>query len=342
MRVAIVNDTSMAVEAMRRVLVAAREHEVAWVARDGEEAIRLCAADTPDLILMDIFMAGMDGVEATRRIMKSTPCAVLVVTGTVKRSAAKIFEALGAGALDVVETPSIGNRSGDEGALEFLAKVRLIGKLIGPPKQKPILPGVSMSRPRATLRRVLVAVGASAGGPGALADILSNLPGDLSGTVVIVQHIDSHFASGLAAHLNARSAIPVDLAQEGSRLEVGRVLLAGTGNHLIMVDSNSVGYTPEPTECAYRPSVDVFFESVARTWTGDTIGVLLTGMGRDGALGLRTLRARGAHTIAQDQKSSVVYGMPKAAVELGAATEVLPLDRIAPALARLVKEKLRS
>jgi chemotaxis response regulator CheB len=181
-------------------------------------------------------------------------------------------------------------------------------------------------------RERLVAIGASAGGPTAIAQVLKQLPKTFPAAIVIIQHVDEHFASGMAQWLSRESALPVRVAEEGMRPAKGAVLLARTNDHLTFKAPDRIGYTVEPKEQPYRPSVDVFFESTARFWSGDAVGVLLTGMGRDGAKGLNALRKKGYHTIAQDETTSAVYGMPKAAATLGAAVDILPLDAIAPRL----------
>jgi len=183
----------------------------------------------------------------------------------------------------------------------------------------------------------LIAIGSSAGGPAALAAVLSGLPRDLKAAIGLVQHLDEKMAGNLAEYLLQHSTLPVRVAIEGERIVPGMALLAGTNDHLVLKARDRVGYTKDPIQCVYRPSVDAFFDSVTRHWKGDVIGVVLTGMGRDGAAGLRRLREVGRHTIAQDQQSSVVYGMPKAAAQIDAAVEVLPLDRIASRLVDLVE-----
>jgi chemotaxis response regulator CheB len=182
----------------------------------------------------------------------------------------------------------------------------------------------------------LVAIGASAGGPAALATVLGGLPKNFPAAIVVIQHVDEHMAQGMAEWLAQHTALPVRVAGEGDRLAVGSVLLAGTNDHLVLKTPDRVGYSAEPRDYVYRPSVDAFFHSVGRLWRGDAVGVLLTGMGRDGALGLKALRSQGRHTIAQDADSSAVYGMPKAAAKLDAAVDILPLDRIAGRLMTLV------
>lgn len=189
-------------------------------------------------------------------------------------------------------------------------------------------------RPRAGSGRTLVAIGASAGGPAALAAVLGGLSEDFPAAVVVIQHVDQQFSAGLAEWLGQHCRLPVRLARDGETPAAGCVLVAGTNDHLVMTAGGRLAYTAEPRAAVYRPSVDVFFESLVRHWGGNVIGVLLTGMGRDGARGLRALREGGHYTIAQDQASSAVYGMPKAAASLDAAVEILPLDGIAPRLAR--------
>lgn len=325
MRIAIANDMAMAVEAMRRIIARSPAHELAWTARDGEETVRLCAQDTPDLILMDLMMPVLDGVEATRRIMAKTPCAILVVTASVGSRSAKVFEALGAGALDAVSTPTLGS---DDGAA-LLTKIDTIRRLITTePQRNGFSPPPVFTNPPGSL----IAIGASAGGPAALAEILGALPRNFATPIVIVQHVDAEFAPSMASWLNEQSKVPVRLARQEDHLQSGCALIAGTDQHLVFTNSRTLGYTPHPREVSCSPSVDIFFESVARHWRGKIVGVLLTGMGRDGAKGLRTLRNAGALTIAQDRASCVVYGMPKAAADLNAAAEILPLSKIAPRL----------
>src|SRR5262252_4804280 len=173
MRIAIVNDVVMAVEAVRRVIANAGHDQIAWIALDGAEAVERCAADTPDLILMDLIMPKMDGVEATRRIMASTPCAIVVVTANVGENSSKVFEAMGVGALDAVNTPVLESCEGADGANALLAKIETIRRLIGAAPQKRMLVAEPSARPHKAQHHRLVVVGASAGGPAALAKVLS-------------------------------------------------------------------------------------------------------------------------------------------------------------------------
>ena len=330
MRIAIVNDMNMARAALRRAIAEIPGCSLVWVACDGAEAVKECINDTPELILMDLIMPVMDGIEATRRIMAQAPCAILIVTATIEGQLAKVFEALGAGALDAVQTPILGATNYPGAASTLKLKIETIRQLISNNGDRKRI-GESGRNPRSNSVPVnpLVVIGASAGGPAALATILRDLPHDLSAPMIIVQHIDAEFAPSLATWLGGQTALTVRTALAREQPGAGTALIASTTDHLIFLDPHTLGYTPEPRDSFYRPSVDVFFESVARQWKGDVVAVLLTGMGRDGANGLKALRDAGALTIAQDSGSCVVYGMPKAAVELDAAVKVLPLKAIA-------------
>ncbi len=334
MRIAIVNDSAAAVEALRRVVLTRPPCEIAWIAHSGAEAVAQCAADTPDLVLMDLMMPGMDGVEATRRIMKESPCAILVVTATVSGNTDAVFEAMGHGALDAVDTPVLDADSRIVGGALLLAKINTIAKLLGKGPRR--VERAEVKSPRGDIAP-LVGIGASTGGPGALSDILSRLPARFGAAIVIVQHVDQRFASGMADWLGSRCPLPVHMIAGGEKPEPGVVSLAGTNDHLVLRPDLSLAYTPHPAKSPYRPSVDVFFESVAAHWPSKDTGVLLTGMGRDGAEGLLALRQAGWHTISQDEASSVVYGMPKAAAELEAAVEIGSPSKIAQTLTRMYR-----
>lgn len=335
MRIAIVNDLFMAVEAIRRILTSAGGHQIAWIARDGAEAVERCARDRPDLILMDLIMPRLDGVEATRQIMAKTPCPIVVVTASVNDHASQVFQAMGCGALDAVNTPVLTDPGDLMGAQALLKKIETIRKLIGlgSSRSAEAVAG-GEAQLEATRSAELVAIGASAGGPLALAKLLGGLPADFPAAIVIVQHVDEQFAGGLAAWLRDQTPLRVRLAEDADRLSAGIVYLAARENHLVLTSARQLAYTRQPEDCSYRPSVDVFFKSVVKHWPGKVAGLLLTGMGRDGAEGLKALREQGHLTIAQDQATSAVYGMPKAAAELDAATQILPLGEIAPALIR--------
>jgi len=336
MRIAIVNDMRMAVEALRRVVTSVPEYEIAWIAEDGEQAVRQCAADVPDVILMDLIMPRMDGAEASRHIMRDSPCAILVVTATVEGNSSKVFDAMGWGALDAVNTPVLGMSGEPSGASALLGKIAMLGKLLG--KSRPAA-AVAAGTPAAIGARQgpdfpLIAIGASTGGPTALARVLGGLPAGLTAAVTIVQHVDEHFAPGLASWLAVQASRDVRVIRPNEPIAASYVQMASTNDHLVLGPDLTFRYTKDPADFPYRPSVDVFFRTVADYWPGTAVGVLLTGMGTDGAQGLLTMRQAGWHTIAQDEATSVVYGMPKAAAQNNAAVEILAIDDIAAGITR--------
>lgn len=338
MRIAIVNDLRLAVESLKRVVASHPGATVAWIAEDGAQAVAKCAQDRPDMLLMDMIMPVMDGVEATRRIMKATPCPIIVVTATVEGNSSKVFEALGAGALDAVATPGIAPDGSSTNAGPLLRKIREVGFITGAAKTSgPASPTPADAPAGSRGLPPLLAIGSSTGGPQALSVVLKAIPKPLVYGVVIVQHIDPVFASGLAEWLARETHHAVEIARPNAMVTPGVVLLANTSDHLIVDSSGRLSYTPDPVELVYRPSVDVFYDSIRKAKAQPGVAVLLTGMGRDGAAGMGRLRAIGWHTIAQDEATSVVWGMPGAAAELKAAVEVLPLDRIAASVTARMK-----
>jgi two-component system, chemotaxis family, response regulator WspF len=334
MRIGIVTERLPDAEVLVHALALKPEYRVIWIVKGGANAVELSATNAPDLILIDMF-AGKDGIESTRQIMASTPCPILIVTGSVHTNAEPVLQAMGHGALDAVDRPVSATTDPADSAAPLLAKIATIARLIGEKDT-----AMASLRPRRAAPPVgqstLIAIGSSAGGPAVLVTMLRGLPEGFGAAIVVIQHVDARFAVGMAHWLSQQSAVPVTIAKEGDRPVAGRVLIAATSDHLTLTAPNRLGYTKEPRHYVYRPSVDVFFESVCRHWRGDAIGVLLTGMGRDGALGLKALRDRGHHTIAQDRATSAVYGMPKAAADLNAAVDILPMERIASRLVGLV------
>jgi len=325
MRIAIVNDQIMAIEAWQNLLLTVSDYQIAWIAQNGAQAVSKCLQDRPDLILMDLLMPVMDGVQATRLIMQQSPCPILLVTSNTNQDTSKVFEALGYGALDSINISAQEKNQQDKKSL--LHKISTIRKL----KEIGRTPKESFSH----LTTPLVVIGASTGGPQALSTILSGLPAQFPAAMVIIQHIDLEFSAGLVEWLNQQTPLLVRTAVEGDRLTKGTVLVAATNDHLYIQKNLTLSYTPHPKHYPYRPSVDVFFESLAKNWRQTGTAVLLTGMGKDGAAGLKLLHSQGWHTIAQDQATCVVYGMPKAAAQLKAATQILPLQGIVRALKNL-------
>ncbi len=341
MRIGIVNDSLIARVALERAVVSVPGHSVAWLACDGAEAVELAKADRPDLILMDLIMPVVDGVEATRRIMKVAPCPIVIVTSSVSGNRGKVYEAMGLGAVDAVDTPELGPSGDLAGAKVLLNKIATVAKLIGRGPKVILSRSSEIPPPKfdASPSWPLAVIGSSTGGPAALAEILLELPEGHDSATVIVQHVDIAFAPGLARWLYEKTGRKVDLVEAGDTPLPGQVLLAATNDHVILDESLRFRYVAEPAELHYRPSVDVFFQTVADHWPEPGVAALLTGMGRDGSAGLLALRRAGWLTIAQDEASSVIWGMPGSAVQLGAADHVLPLSKIARAILEQIRNR---
>lgn len=369
MKIAIVNDLAVACEALRRAVAEDPALEVIWIARDGLQALELAQRARPDLILMDLIMPRMNGAEATREIMRVAPCPILVVTATVTGNAGLVYEALGAGALDAVNTPSFTQGATLRGGEELLRRIHLVARtqhaaaaesvaigrrtIPSPPSPPPPIArpspvksaapqspssraagsvsSLAPSDPSPRTMCAIVAIGASTGGPRAVADVLRALPVDMTAATLIVQHVSTAFVRGFADWLGAETGRRVDLARAGQVVAAGDVLVAGEERHMVLGANGAIEYRDEPRALLHCPAIDELFASLAH-YARPGVAVLLTGMGRDGAQGMMQLRSAGWHTIAQDEKSSVVWGMPGAAHKLGAAVETLALDRIAPAI----------
>jgi two-component system response regulator WspF len=343
MRVAVVNDLRMAVEVLRRVVSSLPGAEVVWTAENGQEAVDHCRKDRPDLILMDMIMPVMDGVEATRRIMLECPCPILVTTASVKTNVSYVYEALGHGAMDAVNTPVLGTDGSLEGAEHLIRRIRLLAQPLQPTRPGPPggRPSGDTAGPATQTTPPLVAIGASTGGPQALRTVLTALPNAIPYAVVIVQHLDERFVPGLAEWLDRESRIPVRVVEPGRSAQAGSVWIACTADHLVLDPHGRMQYAEQPRPCIHRPAVDVFFTSLAGESCRPGVAVLLTGMGQDGASGLKTLRDRGWETIAQDKPTSVVWGMPGAAVRLNAARHVLPIEEIGPTIDRIMRREIQ-
>jgi two-component system response regulator WspF len=346
-RVGIVNDLKLAAEVLRKVVAEDPGLEVLWIARDGHEAIAQCARALPDIVLMDLVMPNLNGVEATRRIMQATPCPILVVTATVSGNIDMVYDAMAAGAIDVTTTPVIGDQRALDSGQVLRRKIHTLWSIArgtAPPAVGASAEAARADKPDVLAPRLppVLAIGASTGGPGALATILGGLEQDFPAAIVIVQHIDAEFVAGLARWLGSSTRLPVALARHGETVQAGKVLIADAGAHLELAPHGVLLSVATPLDALHRPSVDVFFASVARHAPARSAGLLLTGMGRDGAAGLLSIRQAGFQTFAQDAASSVVNGMPGAAVELGAACGIIPLDHIATQLNSIFKPLVTS
>jgi two-component system chemotaxis response regulator CheB len=342
-RVLICDDSLLAREMIAQILATDPEIEVVGMCRDGAECVDKVKELRPDLVTMDVHMPRMDGLQATEEIMAFTPTPILVVSSSVYgEGMGAAFEALSAGALEVVKKPEPREWADMEQIgreivrkVKILAKVKVIthvrGKRRGTERGPRIVAGEAVSPGGYRI----VAIGSSTGGPSALMSVLSALPADLPVPVVIAQHIADGFVPGLVEWLDSGCAIKVAAASDGAPMDPSTVYLAPTGANLEVTGATLRFVAPGPGQL-YIPCADTLLRSVAMSHGRRGIGVILTGMGSDGALGLKQMRDLGAATIAQDEATSVVYGMPRAAAENGAAAEVLPIDRIGPEVARLV------
>ena len=332
MRIALVNDLPLAIEALRRSVARMAGMSVAWTASDGVEALEKCRRDRPDLVLMDLMMPNMDGVECTRRIMRECPCPILVVTATVSGHAARVYEALGAGALDAIDTPNLGSEDGMDRLGRRISHIERLTRQNRQDRQAASrdTPAPAPGTARGGMAPALI--GASTGGPQALCAMLRDWPRPLAFAAVIVQHLDAAFTLGLANWLEKETGHRVRLAEPGGRPETGTVWIAGGPRHLLLdAEGTFRERAPDPKDL-HHPSVDALFHAAASSGLRPAIAALLTGMGNDGAAGLLALRNAGWQTLAQDQATSVVWGMPGSAVRLGAATRTLPLPLVGVAI----------
>lgn len=332
MKVAIVHDSPAMTGALGQVVRGVSGWSVAWTAVTGADAVDACAARRPDVLLGQLRLPDMNGAELTRRIAASAACPVVLLTDAADTASGLVFEAMAAGAVGVVPVPVIGADGRLAGTDEIVQRLRVASRLGGGRGEAaPVHRQVSSNPP-------LVALGASTGGPAALAVVLGALPVACRAAIVVVQHVGQDFSGELARWLDGRVRLPVRAAARGARPTPGTILLAGGEEDLLVTPAGAFDYRPPPPGSYYHPSVDVFFRSLAEHWALPGLAVLLTGIGRDGAEGLLALRQRGWRTIAQDEASSVVYGMPKAAVELKAAGQVLSLEHIGRAVAQFAAQ----
>jgi two-component system chemotaxis response regulator CheB len=354
LRVLVVEDSLTVRRVLCETLETAPDIEVVGEASDGQEAIQLCQSLRPDVITLDMHLPVMSGLSATEYIMAHCPTPILIVSASTNRGELyKTYDALAAGAVDVLEKPR-GDASDEGWPARFVSAVRLVARIkvithprgrlnaarVRLPQSAPAPAPATEAAGQQPLK--IIALGASTGGPSALVRVLRDLPMELGFSILLVLHIDEPFGSAFADWLSEQTEHPVRFATGNESLEApqSRVLMAPPGRHLI-ANGQQLALSDGPERHSCRPSVDVLFESLARSAPARTAAALLTGMGRDGAAGLLALRNAGALTVAQDEPSSIVYGMPREAALLGAAQRVLPLDEIGKFLAQTGQARRR-
>lgn len=340
-RVLVVDDSAFMRKAIRRMLSGAPDIEVVGTAEDGRDALEKISALKPDIVTLDVQMTGMDGLTALKRIMSECPTPVLMLSSLTQQGAETTLKALELGAVDFIDkTRTESSMDITLLANELIIKVRTIAgvdigkmktqQLGGPSSRGEEHPGTGRL-PQRTPRQAkidVVAIGTSTGGPPALQSLIPRLPSDFPAGVVVVQHMPPGFTRTLADRLNAQSSIRVSEALEGDLVVPGRVLVAPAGRQFQLLKRNGqyvVRLDSQPSEALHRPSVDVMMQSVAKACGRRCLAVLLTGMGSDGAVGMRAVKEAGGRTLAESEETCIVYGMPKSAVEEGAVDEVVPL-----------------
>jgi two-component system chemotaxis response regulator CheB len=340
-RVVVVDDSPTVQRLLVAILQEADGIDVVGTGATGRDAIRLTQRMQPDVVTMDLRMPDMDGLEATRYIMRQMPTPIVIVTGTLMQADIDItFEALRAGALTVVRTPGLADPDGCDKvvqAVRLMAEVPVVhhwGRMGG--GQPPAQPRMNNHRGAR-----LIGIAASTGGPGALATILRQIPADFCVPILVVQHVAAGFVHGLAEWLDGETPLRVGLANHGDAPQPGTVSIAPDDYHLQVNASGIVELCKEPPYKQLCPSANYLFRSLARTYGPRAAGIVLTGMGDDGTEGLKALRQAGGLTIAQDEASCIVYGMPREALARNAAERELTLEQIAMTLVRLNGQESR-
>lgn len=346
-RVLVVEDSCVMRELLVHVLNSDPHIEVVATAGDGAAAIQASISARPDVITMDITMPGANGFEVTRTIMETQPVPIVIVSASWSpEEVATTFRAVEAGAVAIIQKPrGLGHPEYSAMAARLIetvkrmAEVKLVRRW---PHLRKVPPGLAVPPPPPLVARPnvqIVAIGASTGGPLVLQTILAALPATFAVPILVVQHIAAGFTLGLVQWLGPATGFPVHLAEHGQTPQPGHAYIAPDGAHLGVNAAGRVILSSDPPEGGLRPAVSFLFRSVAATFGDRVVGVLLTGMGKDGTEELKRLRDMKAQTIVQDKASSVVHGMPGEAIRLGAATYVLPPERIATMLQGLVGPK---
>jgi len=337
-RVVIVDDSMFMRAAIAKILEKSGSFEVVGQARDGREGVAQVLKCQPDVVTMDFNMPELNGAEAVSEIMKARPTPIIMFSAHTQEGAKATFEALAAGAVDFCAKPA-GEVSADLSSIADDLLTKLHAAVGAKPRaQKPVVATQTQRTMRSTWPPggpKVVIIGVSTGGPAALSRVIPALPQLQRSPVIIVQHMPAQFTRALAERLDGQSAVKVREARDGDIPRPGQVLVAPGDRHLEMAPGGTLRLTDGPPVNGCRPSADVTMISAARVLGAAAIGVIMTGMGRDGAAGVQAIKRVEGRTYAQDEGSCVIFGMPKAAIDTGAIDEVVPLDQIATRLSRL-------
>lgn len=342
LRVLIIDDSAIARELLEQILSSDPEIEVVAVARDGNEGVELAKKHRPDIITMDIHMPVMNGFDATKEIMIECPTPIVIVSAsTAVYEVEWAMQSLQAGALTLQSKPPGPNSPNfDRDARELIESLKAMAEVrVMRHRRRDELSVASQdisSQSGKTSEVRAIAIAASTGGPPALNQLLSALPGDFPVPILLVQHIADGFVEGFAAWLDSSIALAVKIAEDQELMRPGTVYVAPLAKHLGASSGGRIVLSEAAMIDGFRPSATFLFESCSRAFGCQVVGIVLTGMGRDGADGLRTLHKQGGRTIAQDESTSVVFGMPGVVVAEGSADAVLPIDRIAAHLMNVV------
>ncbi len=340
-RVLVVDDSPTSRLLLVEILRADDEIDVVGQAADGVEAVEMVKRLRPDIVTMDVQMPRLDGFAATKRIMVESPTPILITTSVDPRALSVSLEAVRMGALAVQAKPGDPKAPGfDEEARELVRQVKAMSrvKVVRHHETEAARVQATLAS-SAALRGMpaeVVAIAASTGGPAALHRILTTVSADFPVPILVVQHMARGFSPGFAGWLDEASPLRVKLAEEGEALRPGTVYVAVDDHHLCLSPSRRIHLSTAEAVGGFRPSGTVLFESVAAAFGSRAVGVILTGMGRDGVDGLRAIRRAGGRTVAESEATAVVYGMPAAAVHAGLADLVLPLDEVCAAVAGLL------
>lgn len=341
-RVLVTDDSPLMCKILTNILNSDPQILVTGVANNGKEALELVPILKPNIITMDMDMPVMDGFEATKKIMASHPTPILIVSSTVFISGTeKVFQAISHGALDVIdksELELVGDKKSGEtliAKIKFLNGIRV--KYKHPPTLRKERSVIDLKASPEKASDKIVAMVASTGGPQALLEILKRFPEDFPCGIVIVQHITSGFLAGLMDWLDKECKIKVKIGEDSEEIHPGVAYLAPEDMQMRVVDGGKISLSNGPPHGGHRPSGDILLESVARVYGKGTVGVILTGMGRDGAMGMKAIKQSLGKTIAQNEKGCVVFGMPSVAIEMNVIDRVLPLERMAEEIGMLVR-----